>query len=127
MDLYSGLGMGANGMPFDRAYGSNGYLRQLRDYTLQDALGAQAGMRGAAMRQAGDDPSMAAAFGLQGMLQGQGNASRTLAAGRLAWMKQRQDLLNQMRLMKYRMELEKTNPLWAAGGQAVGALTASLL
>lgn len=105
--------------------GNSPYLRQLRDVTMQDALGQMMGARSAAMRSAGNDPSMAASMGLEGMLRGQGNASRLLGQGRLQWLKGQQDLWNQMRLMKYQQKLQQTNPLagllGGVGGAALGA------
>lgn len=103
------------------------YLLNLRNMMMSDALSQGQGARAAAQRSAGDDPSMASAYGLAALLRGQSNASRSVAQGRLQWMLERQRLLNQMRLMEKQAQLQRGNPLMGALGSLGGGVIGSWL
>lgn len=106
------------------------YMESLRNETLSDALAQGRGARAGAMRMAGDDPSLAASAGLSSLMQGQSNASHTLARAHLQQMALRQQFLQQKKLMKYQQELQRGNPLMGAlgsiGGMALGSFLGPL-
>lgn len=68
------------------SYASTGdaMLDMIRNTTMADALARARGMRASAVRSAGDDPSLGAAAGLEGLLVGQGEAAQALNRGALA-------------------------------------------
>lgn len=108
----------------------NSYLRSLHDYVMQNALAEQSGARNAAMRSAGEDPSMAAYGSLAGMLSGQSDASRQLSGARLQWMRDEAERNFQIRLMRLRAQMEKEaqgNPLWGSLGQLGGSVLGAWL
>ena len=113
--------------PSAARFGQNDYLSQLRAMMMADALAGGRGARAAGMRSAGDDPSVAASYGMEGMLRGQSAASRAVSQGRLQWMQQQQALRNQMRLMKYQQKMQQGNPFLGALGTLGGAALGSWL
>ncbi len=68
------------------SYASTGdaMLDMIRNTTMADALARSRGLRASAVRSAGDDPSLGAAAGLEGLLVGQGEAAQALNRGALA-------------------------------------------
>ena len=112
-------------------YASTGdpMLDMIRNTTMADALARSRGARSSAQRMAGDDPSLAAAGGLEGLMVGQGEAAQALNRGalnRLGELDARKWQEYVLRLQRQWAEEDAKRQAWAnllnVGGQLGGAV-----